>query len=243
MRSAIGLLIGALAVAGLVWLIQGVVHVATQVNYGFLSPLGGWLWTVFGSHLDGWVTAVATVALFLSTWALTRASQAQVAGDSPFLRYRLSLSESPLLREYFGPWAERDAAETRLTPYLAGPAKYIGIEVYNEQTKAYGVALDVSIGVSLSWGAADDINKHPFQITDTIVVSAIGASQSVAGAIFNVGTLPNYLVEVTSIAYSDVLEKRRSGGYGQGQYWQKLHGVPPVISETVFKPTKREMFR
>lgn len=231
--------VGVLAVARVVWTLL------RRLNYGFISPTVNWFHDYVWLHPDGWITALATALLAWATIALTRSTQAQVAGDAPLIRYGLFMDEPNIAetKAYLEEYRLRDLSAPALAPFIAGEPRYVRISIDNEQSKVYGVALDVKLIVRLSWGANDNVSSHPYYLDSTVFSPAIGAGKTASGRIFNIGTLPNFSARVVELSYRTIANKSRRVGYGSGILWQKLDQPGPASIETVFKPRKRELMK
>lgn len=222
------------------------IGILAKIHFGFWTSLSSWTHDYVWNHPDGWITAIATALLFWATLALTRSTRVQVAGDAPLLRYALYLDDpgnsvpAGLYNEF---WRKEDESMDSLRAYLSAGDRFIRLDLVNEQQKTFGVAVDVVITCELLWGALDNTTPHPYGLKRDVAVPALGAAKTITGPIFNTGTLPNFLVKIADVRYVDIADERRRVSYGAGQIWQRLGGVSPITTETVFKPTKKELGR
>ena len=208
-----------------------------------------WHWFLWFLHDQAalWVTAAATVFLYIATSRLTRATNIEHALNGPFIVVTLNLeapaapgAENPRTPAYVDVWGAQDAAEPFLSRQNATSApQYVVITIANGQTKTQGVANKVKVVAQLLYGAPDDVAPHPYTLNRTVVPVPLHASGYAEGPLFNVGGLPNFIVRISSVEYYDIMNRRRTAAVGT-EVVRRIVSGKVFQNNQVFEPRKGE---
>ncbi len=199
------------------------------------------------------ITASATTVLAFATWALLRIARAQVSSDAPFLSLGIidppAQPAFPQLAPHFAaapqmyaqPFPTEDLAHPQLAPYIVNQApNYVQLVVSNDQQKPHGAAADIAIDMTLWFGAADTALAHPYMLRRTARISALRASSSTTGPIFNIGSLTGYTVMINDISYKDVQGRTRRSAVGTS-FFRRYQSGAQVLLTRVFQPVRGEL--
>lgn len=231
----------------LFWFIAGIIfHI--HIPQATITAFQGFINTNFTTQIPVWVTGIATLGLWRATVILSRLAQAQKAIVNPLLEFGLLVEDinaptgSGNHDSYNENWRDEDSKNAQLHPYIDNqPPCYIRIKVENVQPNVYGLATKITGKVILAFGAKNNVDNHPFTIVRNLDIPVIGAGKYVEGPIFNIGTLPNFVVLIDEIQYFDIQNIGHKAAYGVGRLWKRLDGKPIVITQKIFEPGKGEL--
>jgi hypothetical protein len=232
------LIVGTIAVA------RFLIHVCGAL-LSKVSFAGWWQTTVSFLREDGalWLSAIATIMLFVATRALYKSTNIQLATDGPFLMVNLA-NDAPappvVVTPYFDDWEVQDLGDAALAPHVNGvPTNYIYLTICNAQDKRTGVAGAVLITVALHFGAKAGVPPHPETYRRVVRSEVIAPDTFVVGPVLNAGDLDAYLAVVEAVEYRDVTGRRRTAAWGANVIF-KAPGANPVLGHKIFEPRKGE---
>ena len=143
------------------------------------------------------------------------------------------------------PFVQEDSANGHLVQLhdtVPNFARYVGMQIINEQTTPLGIAADVTVEMRLLFGVVDNVTPYPYQLDRVVKAPVIGAGKLVSGRVFNVAGLLNYTIVVRKVTYQDVSGTKRSAGYGVGRVYRRI-GQQPLYVSPAFKPARREIVK
>jgi hypothetical protein len=215
---------------------------ALVFSHGQVPHLATWARTYLWSRPDGWLTAIATALLFWATLELTRLTRRQTAGASPVLHYTLSAGRAvPGGPSYPQAWEAVDKNTPQLSAYTSGEPAYVDLHVVNEQRQPYGIAIGLRVTVGTTLGSRENVDYQPSRLEREVVIPVVGAGDEAEARIFNVGGVPNYVVRIKNVEYTDMFKRIRHAAYGTGELSRYSHNLSVSTGDTIFMPTKREL--
>ena len=223
-------------------IIAGLVALFSRVS--IWPTVGGFLKSVVLDHLDGWVVAIATGFIAYFTIVLSKESKRQTQGARPFLFVVLTEEAQSVPTDPDYQFGNEDAADGHLVQsHNSVPnARYVSMEIHNEQATPLGIAADVYIELTLGFGVNDNVTPYPHSLPRVVYAPVVGASKMVSGRVFNVAGLTNYTILVTGVTYKDISGIKRSAGYGIGRVYKRV-GAQPFYQYTAFRTRKREIIK
>lgn len=189
-----------------------------------------------------WISAIATLMLFVATRTLYRLTNIQLAIDGPVLVVNLTkmAPEPPInVSAYFQEWIEQDQGHAQLAPHLQGAPNYIYLMILNTQNKRTAVAGGIEVTVALFFGSPTGMIPHPHVQRRVARSEVIAPETFVVGPVLNTGDLDAYLAVVESVEYRDVSGRRRTAAWGTNIILRNP-GAAPVLGNKIFEPRKGE---